>query len=219
MGRDSPDEDEDREILIHQNNTKHREPHSTLRIEDSAPPTRRHSGVNFSSLNKRYLFAIFLPVLILILYVSVDLHGLFPANVAKVRLDSAGDSMHESELRALYLLKQQQSQLVAMWNQSFFNINNSISNQNSYRFFQDAKSILLNQISLNKQIQQVLLSPHKTSNFSQNDDAWNPAFGPDGCRKKDSWATDRRAIEWNPKQDKYLFAICFSGQMSNHLIC
>ncbi|MQM15783.1 hypothetical protein Taro_048734 [Colocasia esculenta] len=30
---------------------------------------------------------------------------------------------------------------------------------------------------------------------------------------------DRRTIEWNPKKDKFLFAICLSGQMSNHLIC
>lgn len=29
----------------------------------------------------------------------------------------------------------------------------------------------------------------------------------------------RRTIEWKPKVDKFLLAICVSGQMSNHLIC
>jgi peptide-O-fucosyltransferase len=29
----------------------------------------------------------------------------------------------------------------------------------------------------------------------------------------------RRTVEWNPNPNKYLFAICLSGQMSNHLIC
>ncbi|XP_031252542.1 O-fucosyltransferase 36-like [Pistacia vera] len=233
MDRDSSDEDEDRESLIHQNDTKHNHqqqlhtivhdefdhPHSTLHIDDSAPSSRRRAGFNFSNVNKRYLFAIFLPLLILILYFSVDLRSLFPASIAKFRLDSITDSMRESELRALSLLKQQQSQLVSIWNQSFFNINNSNSNNNSNPFFQDAKSIVLDQISLNKQIQQVLLSPHKVSNFSQNDDAWNPLFGFNSCRKNDSWVANKRTIEWKPKSDKYLFAICLSGQMSNHLIC
>ncbi|KAJ0074745.1 hypothetical protein Patl1_33871 [Pistacia atlantica] len=200
MDRDSSDEDEDHESLIHQNDTKHNHQRTTP----------HHCP---------YLFAIFLPLLILILYFSVDLRSLFPASIAKFRLDSITDSMRESELRALSLLKQQQSQLVSIWNQSFFNINNSNSNNNSNPFFQDAKSILLDQISLNKQIQQVLLSPHKVSNFSQNDDAWNPLFGFNSCRKNDSWVANKRTIEWKPKSDKYLFAICLSGQMSNHLIC
>ncbi|XP_044496875.1 O-fucosyltransferase 36-like [Mangifera indica] len=224
MDRESSDEDEDRETLIPQNDTKHNHQlqlhtHSTLHIDDSTNSTRRRSGFNCSNLNKRYLFAVFLPLLILILYFSVDLRSLFPANITKFRFDSITDSMRESELRALYLLKQQQSQLVSIWNQSFSNINSSSDSNNFNAFFQDAKSILLKQISLNKQIQQVLLSPHKVSNFSQNDDAWNPLFGFNSCRKNDSWVANRRTIEWKPKSGKYLFAICLSGQMSNHLIC
>ncbi|MCL7050159.1 hypothetical protein MKW94_013804, partial [Papaver nudicaule] len=38
------------------------------------------------------------------------------------------------------------------------------------------------------------------------------------CKKVD-YASERRTIEWKPKPNKYLFAICVSGQMSNHLIC
>ncbi|PKU88098.1 O-fucosyltransferase 36-like [Dendrobium catenatum] len=38
------------------------------------------------------------------------------------------------------------------------------------------------------------------------------------CRKVDR-PEDGRTIEWKPKKDRFLFAICLSGQMSNHLIC
>lgn len=121
--------------------------------------------------------------------------------------------MRESELRALSLLKQQQSHLLSLWNQSF--VNNSYGNNTNNPFFQDAKSALLNQISLNKQIEQILLSPHKVSNFTPNDAVW----GLESCRKIDSIIPNKRTVEWKPKSDKFLFAICLSGQMSNHLIC
>lgn len=29
----------------------------------------------------------------------------------------------------------------------------------------------------------------------------------------------RKTVQWKPREDKFLFAICLSGQMSNHLIC
>ncbi|KFK35696.1 hypothetical protein AALP_AA4G025100 [Arabis alpina] len=39
------------------------------------------------------------------------------------------------------------------------------------------------------------------------------------CRKLDQKITGRKTVQWKPKPDKYLLAICLSGQMSNHLIC
>ena len=51
-------------------------------------------------------------------------------------------------------------------------------------------------------------------------DVSNPHFGLDMCMKVDQKNKNEwRTIEWKPKPNKYLFAICLSGQMSNDLIC
>ncbi|KAK2651340.1 hypothetical protein Ddye_011196 [Dipteronia dyeriana] len=221
MERDSSDDDDDRETLIHQNDTKHDHHHlpssdqhpSTFDIQhfdNNSPTSRQQRRFVF---NKRFLFAIFFPLFIVLVYFSADIRSLFSANVSSFTFDSVTDRMRESELRALSLLKQQQSQLFALWNQSFSN------NTDTTPFFRDAKSALLNQISINKQIQQVLLSPHTNSNLSENGDTIGSNFGLETCRKADSVVANKRTIEWKPKSDKFLFAICLSGQMSNHLIC
>lgn len=138
--------------------------------------------------------------------------------------------MRESELHALYLLKQQQLGLLSIWNQSSSSESNStfsVTSDNllnsSSPFLEDLKLSLFRQISLNKEIQNVLLSPHKSGNSSSIEvGEGDPAFvgaGFDRCRKVDQDLSRRRTIEWNPKSNKYLFAICASGQMSNHLIC
>lgn len=78
---------------------------------------------------------------------------------------------------------------------------------------------MLRQISLNKDIQQVLLSPHASGNSSESEsDFRDPSLG-DRCGVVDQRFSQRRTIEWKPNSDKYLLAICVSGQMSNHLIC
>ncbi|GJV74755.1 O-fucosyltransferase 36-like protein [Tanacetum coccineum] len=107
--------------------------------------------------------------------------------------------MRESELRALSLLKQQQSRLL-----------NLLKHQTNI-----TKSALLDQISLNNKIQQALLSSHHSlsSDYEYN------VSDVMSCRKVEHNLSDRRTIEWKGNKEKYLFAICTSGQMSNHLIC
>ncbi|KAL6568345.1 hypothetical protein OROHE_004029 [Orobanche hederae] len=86
---------------------------------------------------------------------------------------------------------------------------------------EDLKSRVFGQISLNKQIQGILLSAHEnrgsldlTENYTDAVfSSWNR------CGKVDQRLSERKTIEWKPKSNKYLFAICVSGQMSNHLIC
>lgn len=99
---------------------------------------------------------------------------------------------------------------------------NSTSVSTSSNSIQDLRSALIDQISLNKKIQQALLSSHQFGNWLDSNDhnVTDPTLsGLTTCRKVDQRLSQRRTIEWKPKQDKYLFAICTSGQMSNHLIC
>ncbi|KAF3963006.1 hypothetical protein CMV_012549 [Castanea mollissima] len=231
MERDSSssDEDDDRQNLIEQNDTKH---HYSPPPTQTQPPSTFHISVDSGTIrrrfhhflhNKRYLFAILLPLLILVLFFSTDLRHLFSFSFSNSDLRlSSRDRMRESELQALYLLKRQQLGLFTLWNHTQSNSNStSISNFSQ----SDLNLAVLNQISLNKQIQQILLSPHRTGDSSQGSepiDVSDPRFGFDACAKvgqKNKNKNERRTIEWKPKPNKYLFAICLSGQMSNHLIC
>ncbi|KAE8715082.1 hypothetical protein F3Y22_tig00110187pilonHSYRG00529 [Hibiscus syriacus] len=226
MDRDSSDED-DRRTLIHQNDTKNlphqiptiprasTPPRSSFRIEEIESQIRRRFKL---SLNKRYLFAIILPLLIIPIFFSADIRSLFSSNISSLKFNMVSDRIKESQLQALYLLNQQQSSLLSLWNHTFVNSNNNVTAVQ----FDDMKAVLLNQITLNKQIQQTLLSPHKTGDAVENVTVLDPnyagySFGR--CRKVDQKFAERRTIEWKPKPNKFLFAICLSGQMSNHLIC
>lgn len=125
--------------------------------------------------------------------------------------------MKESELRAIYLLRQQQQRLSTVFN-------SSDQNQNpNPKLIEDLKSALFKQISINNEIQQILLNPHRTGNvidpeFNFGNSNFNVG-NYDRCRTVDQSLSKRKTIEWNPKKDKFLVAICVSGQMSNHLIC
>lgn len=238
MERELSDEEEDRENLISQNarpndvvkSPDHRNHRSAFQIGDDI---RNRVARRF---NKRYIFAIVLPVVILIVYLTTDLKNVFRMRVPSIR-DIGGNGplanrMRESELRALYLLKQQEIELVKMWNyttlvdrSNFSLVNNSnsvnLNSGNDNAVLEDLKSRVFSQISLNKQIQGILLSAHESEGSvdltGNNTDAslsdWTR------CRKVDQRLSERKTIEWNPKSNKYLFAICVSGQMSNHLIC
>ncbi|XP_076886882.1 O-fucosyltransferase 36-like [Bidens hawaiensis] len=158
----------------------------------------------FHNKRTRYLFAITLPIIILFFYILFSAHdfkSLFSTNIS----DSDptlqhSTTMRESELQALYLLKQQQSRLIHLLSSS--------SNNNS-----SLRSALTDQLSLNNKIQQALLSSHQF-----DPQLTNPNFT--ACTKtQHNKLSGLRKIDWNPNQDKYLFAICTSGQMSNHLIC
>ncbi|KAL8466452.1 hypothetical protein ACS0TY_035514 [Phlomoides rotata] len=246
MERESSDEEEDRENLISQNarsndgvkspNHRHR---SAFQIDDAL--RSRFSGIT-RRLNKRYLFAIFLPMVILILYFTTDLKGVFQMRVPLIK-GIGGNSplanrMRESELRALYLLRQQELELSKMWNyttlvnKSNFSLVNSTNlassssgDNDGVKFssstLEDLKSRVYSQILLNRQIQGTLLSTHESGGVpSLTENFTDSSFsGWSRCRKVDQRFSERRTIEWNPKSNKYLFAICVSGQMSNHLIC
>ncbi|KAA3478078.1 GDP-fucose O-fucosyltransferase 2 [Gossypium australe] len=227
MDRHSSDEDDDRQTLIHQNDTKHRPrqiptsprastaPRSGFHIEELESQIRRRFKLTF---NKRYLFAIFLPLLLIPIFLSTGIRSLFSSNISSLKFNKVSDQLKESQLQALYLLNQQLTSLLSLWNHTFVNSNDNVSAVQ----FDDIKASLLNQITLNKHIQQTLLSPHKTGNTLQNATVLDPAYAGysfDRCRKVDLKFSERRTIKWKPKPNKFLFAICLSGQMSNHLIC
>ncbi|CAL0307914.1 unnamed protein product [Lupinus luteus] len=218
----SSDEEDDRHNLIQQNErTKPRTPPSTttaavvdtFHVEDYTSRSPRFN----CKLQKRYIVAIialFFVLLFLLLFFLADPRRTY---LTSFRFDSLTDRMKESELRAIYLLRQQQLNLLTVWNRTFQS-NASISN------LDDLKSAMFKQISVNREIQQVLLNAHKTGNTVEPEfDSGNPNLGDDisfdRCRTLNQSLTQRRTIEWNPKNDKFLLAICVSGQMSNHLIC
>ncbi|KAA8541568.1 hypothetical protein F0562_022720 [Nyssa sinensis] len=245
----SSDDEEDRQKLIdqHERITKSAR-RSALQIDESKD--RFGNGRRFSlptfSFNKRYLFAILLPLFIVIIYFTADVKNLFQTSVSNIKFDPSINRMRESELRALYLLRQQQLRLFKLWNTTFVTeLNSTLVNPvtstsnnsslspslhdpllpfSSSAFFEEFKSSVLNQISLNKQIQQVILSSHQSGNsLDSSDNVTDPSLGDSGgldrCRKVDQKLSQRRTIEWKPSSNKFLFAICLSGQMSNHLIC
>ncbi|XP_026388363.1 O-fucosyltransferase 36-like isoform X2 [Papaver somniferum] len=132
--------------------------------------------------------------------------------------------MREAELRALYLLREQQLGLLHLWNHTTLIHNNGNDNNTDRNELEEFTSEILKQIRVNKEIQQALLSSHRVgSNVSEevfDGNVQGAGSGVGRCRKVD-YASERRTIEWKPKPkpNKYLFAICVSGQMSNHLIC
>lgn len=190
-----------------------------IRSPNSSPSHRRsafHINNPSSSyaarrcVNKRYLFAILLPFILLIVYFTTDLKSLFfHSSLSDSNFDNIS-RMRESELTALSLLQNQQLRLINLLNHTS-SVNDSVY----------LNSALLSQISLNKQIQHALLSSHQLQNTFGDDNSSNDTdrtyFG--ACRKVDVRFAERRSIEWKPRENKYLFAICVSGQMSNHLIC
>lgn len=238
MESQSSDDEDDRQHLIEQNERSNngtkspRHYQSTFQIDDDfksrSPVTARR--LNFS-LNKRYLLAIALPLIILILYFATDIRNMFQYSLSNVKYDASTNHMHESELRALYLLKQQQLGLFKLWNHNSGNkstfaakVNSSVNSVSSITDndkLENLKSDLLRQISLNKQIQQVLLSSHHLEDTLDSlDNFTDPTVGGfNMCKKVNQKLSERKTIEWKPKSNKYLFAICVSGQMSNHLIC
>ncbi|XP_061356817.1 O-fucosyltransferase 36-like [Gastrolobium bilobum] len=206
MQRDSSSSDEE-DNLINQNERNPSAP-ATFHIQ--------HLTSRFNSkfiFHKRYLFALFPLFIILFFYFTPDTHSLF----STTKSFNIPDHTNDSQLRALYLLRQQQLGLLRALNSTI--LFNSTSQTHDLNPFHDLKSFLFKQISLNSQIQQVLLNPHRTGNLV---DFGNASLGYeeyDRCRTVDQNLSRRRTIEWKPKADKFLLAVCVSGQMSNHLIC
>ncbi|XP_020213408.1 O-fucosyltransferase 36 isoform X1 [Cajanus cajan] len=167
MERGSSSDEEDE--LIHEN-------------ERNAPASTSSFHLT-SKFHKKYLFAILPLFIILLYYITPDTHSLFSLNTNNVHDRTTG-----SQLRALYLLRQQQLGLLRALN----------STSQTHIL----KSLLSDQIFLNSQIQQLFLHSGNAT-----------------CRAVDQKVSQRRSIEWKPKGDKYLVAVCVSGQMSKRLIC
>ncbi|CAL5195107.1 unnamed protein product [Lathyrus oleraceus] len=138
----------------------------------------------FFKFQKRYLFAILPLSIIVFFYFAPDPHSVF-----SLTFSSLHQSNH-SQLRALSLLRQQNLLLLRTLNSTSPELDN-------------LKSALIHQISLNSQIQQVLLNPHGIEDFD------------DRCRTVGQNVSHRRSIKWKPKANKYLLALC----VSEHLIC
>ncbi|MED6204725.1 O-fucosyltransferase 36 [Stylosanthes scabra] len=217
MQRDSSsDEEDDRHTLIEQHDRKPPPPpppsppsSTSFRIEDLR--SRINRKLKFQ---KRYLFAILPAFIILLYFLTPDAtrSSVFSSsNLPSLRFDSLSDRIKESQLQALYLLRQQQFSLLRASNSSL--LSNSSSSD-------ELKSLFLNQISLNRQIQQVILDPHRVGNSYETEfDFANASWNGDSCRTVDQKLSERKTMEWKPKAGKFLLAICVSGQMSNHLIC
>ncbi|XP_022980579.1 O-fucosyltransferase 36-like isoform X1 [Cucurbita maxima] len=236
----SSDGSDDRQNLIEQNGTERlpspRNRSTTFDIDDDRhfrPPIHRFRfSIPKFSFHKRYyyLLAAALPLCIIAIFFSAEIRSLFSSVNISSTLGSSDSLSHrrrESELRALYLLRQQQLDFFDIWNHSNTTFNSTATNNLSSNsapgdaFIEDLKSAILKQIILNKEIQNVLLSPHRSGNLSEvvGDAHTMGTFTIDQCGKIDQKLYGKRTIEWKPKSNKFLFAICTSGQMSNHLIC
>uniref|UniRef100_A0A7N0TYR1 O-fucosyltransferase family protein n=1 Tax=Kalanchoe fedtschenkoi TaxID=63787 RepID=A0A7N0TYR1_KALFE len=239
------DDDSDRETLIPQNKANgvgskpsSTPPHSAFHIDDEFKPSRTRAAASRRSAltgsSKRYyvvLLAVLVPLVIVVLFLTTDLRSLFDRVGVGVSAEGlVSGRMREAELQAMELLRRQQLGLFSLWNRTLsshpnssrLNYTESDKDLLSAALFHDLKSAVLKQISLNKEIQQALLSAHQMGNVSDLGDGVvaDPSFsGYDSCPKVDHRLWERRRIEWQPRLDKYLFAVCVSGQMSNHLIC
>ncbi|CAN6467708.1 unnamed protein product [Victoria cruziana] len=200
----------------------------------------------FRMINKWYIVAIFIPVIVVVVFFSfgsTKLFGDFPSLSFKSTPYSSADRMRESELKALYLLRRQKLGFVRLWNLtsvnstasnvSYLSSSNSTANVSDSTkrkvpeppiLVDDLRSELLRQIRVNEEIQHTLLSSHMAGNESEFLEYASPDFDVsegymiNRCSKIGTPANLRR-IEWKPDPKKFLLAICLSGQMSNHLIC
>ncbi|RWW70863.1 hypothetical protein BHE74_00021440 [Ensete ventricosum] len=226
------DEEEEHRNLVPQSETKR--PLRSSALEIGHLPARIGGRGGFFS-RKCCLHFLFLLALLSLLIVLLLLFFYRGGSIGGANFPL--DRMRESELRALYLLRDQQLGLLKLWNRTRSAAldvaapPSSAPNSTSVRTdlgkaaaFDELRSALFEQIKLNKKIQNALLSSHNVGNSSSSGTSDDNVFfglsslGVDVCRKVDRPAS-RRTIEWEPKKDRYLFAICLSGQMSNHLIC
>ncbi|CDY24074.1 BnaA06g00720D [Brassica napus] len=193
------EEEEDLRNLLDESDSQidaaEQRPPPTFDVESLRSRLRR----SFFKLNltKRQCIVIFLPLLLVFVYLSTDLTNYFSSVKVPDSVFRPNHGPEEPDLRALYLLRKQETDLSSLWNRTL-----SVS---------DMKSALFRQMSLNRQIQNALLSPHKAESLG--------LYGGGGCRRVEHKLLKRKTIQWKPRRDKFLFAICLSGQMSNHLIC
>ncbi|CAN6168529.1 unnamed protein product [Urochloa humidicola] len=225
------DEDDDLETLVPQNHTKPPSPSSRSRSPPSSfnvaalRPALPSAAASLGRAlwSRRYLVLfVSLPLLALVLFLSLGGTSSFrlPASIrlpsAAPAADPAASRMREAELHALYLLRSQHSGLLSLFNRTAVApANGSASTPIS---LSDLHAALEGQIKINREIQAALLSAHRSGTGNATEDGMDLDLPAAGCRRREL-LSDRRTIEWNPNKDRFLFAICLSGQMSNHLIC
>ncbi|TKW35452.1 hypothetical protein SEVIR_2G373400v4 [Setaria viridis] len=225
------DEDDDLETLVPQNHTKPPSPSSRSRSPPSSfgvaalPSSSSSSSASLGRAlwSRRYLVLIVsLPLLSLALFLSLGGASSLrlPASIrlpsAAPAADPAASRMREAELRALYLLRSQRSGLLSLFNRTAAGATNGSAS--AAVSLSDLQAALESQIKINREIQVALLSAHRSGAGNATEDGLDLDLPATGCRRRELPA-GRRTIEWNPKKDRFLFAICLSGQMSNHLIC
>ena len=230
----SSDED-DGESLIAQNERKNRQPRRLMHsFEISNSSDRRRFEFRSTGF---CIFLLSICFLLVSIYFFIDARRYFVDKSAPAEPDSHAVDvrMRDNELLALNLLRNQQIGLLRLWNQttevfahrssdSFAPISASNASSNSTLVdpsFDELQSTLLEQIKINVQIQKTLLSSRGFPPGNISDGLTNPLSGyvsVDMCRKAEE-PERKRTIKWNPRQNKFLLAICVSGQISNHLIC
>ncbi|KAJ1291539.1 hypothetical protein BS78_02G322900 [Paspalum vaginatum] len=224
------DEDDDLETLVPQNHAKppspsarSRSPPSSFSVAALRPALPSSAGsLGRVFWSRRYLVLfVSLPLLFLILFFSfggassLRLPSSIRLPSASPAADPAASRMREAELHALYLLRSQRSGLLSLFNRTAAPTNGSGPAPISLA---DLQSALESQIKINREIQASLLSAHRSGAGNATDDGLDLDIPVARCSRRELPA-NRRTIEWNPKKDRFLFAICLSGQMSNHLIC
>lgn len=224
------DDDDDLETLVPQNHTKPPSPSSRSRPPPSSfgvaalRPALPSSAASLGRAlwSRRYLILfVSLPLLSLVLFLSLGGASSLrlPSSIrlpsAAPAADPAASRMREAELHALYLLRSQRSGLLSLFNRTAAATNGSASAPVS---LSDLHAALESQIKINREIQAALLSAHRSGGGNATEDGLDLDLPAAGCGRRELPA-GRRTIEWNPKKDRFLFAICLSGQMSNHLIC
>ncbi|KAL5198544.1 hypothetical protein ABZP36_002056 [Zizania latifolia] len=225
------DEDDDLETLVPQNHTKPPSPSSRSRSPAAFHVSGLRAAVPSAAASlgrllwsRRYLLLfVALPLLFLVLFVSLGGASSLrlPASIrlpsAAPASDPAASRMREAELRALYLLRSQRSGLLSLFNRTAPSAPTNTSSSTPVSL-SDLRDALLSQIKINREIQAMLLSAHRSGAGNVTEDDLDLDLPVAGCKRMEL-PSNRRTIEWNPKKDRFLFAICLSGQMSNHLIC
>lgn len=154
-------------------------------------------------MEKRYYAMLLFPALVLALYFTIQPY------VWSLPVDSANKEnrvMH-AELRVLALLKQQESGLLSLYN----------STSNSTRL-DDIHTSALEQLRLNQEIQQTLLAGYSSGVGS----SLSTVEAQQRLQCKKVFISERKTktdLVWQPRSNRFLLAICVSGQFSNRLIC
>lgn len=164
-------------------------------------------SLELQRMEKRYWVVLIMPIFLLALYITTSMHHWL--------WEPLGPHLNQeyelrTNLQALSLLKQQNAEL-----HSLSNSTTSIQ-----------KADILEQIRLNQEVQQILLSGHHNGTLREPIEGSAP-YRPNNelmsvwrCKEVRKEAIVKNpGVEWRPKAGRFLVMICDSGQMTNHFIC